>query len=308
MDNYTHNDIIKNGADIKDKEGNNLLHKCQDKETIKLIINTSKVNLLNKKNNNGDTPLHLCTDDKCIDYMISLYNKKNMRTKINIKNNDGMYPIYEKSADNLYYLKNNYVIKTLLAHSEDPNKIINSKDSNGNTLLHLGDNLKYYEDENFASNDKLTMSKTDNTKFINLIDVVLKYKPNLFAKNNDGHIPSMLYIGSYLIKIIKYANKNKIDIINEKYPNTNRTSLFYANNITTARFLIKNGADVNVKDIGGNTPLFYILKKYAKSDNDQFIELFIKNGADVNVKDKEGNTLISYIKNNNIIKKILKKS
>ena len=50
-------------------------------------------------------------------------------------------------------------------------------------------------------------------------------------------------------------------------------------------YLIKNGADVNVTDAMGNTPLFYAFG----SGNTKAVSLLIDAGADTTIKNKESN-------------------
>ncbi len=72
-------------------------------------------------------------------------------------------------------------------------------------------------------------------------------------------------------------------------------------------YLLQHGADVNLKDINGCTPLQIAV---ANSDNDiEIVKLLIENGADINAQDENNCTILDYAFNNNrieIIKEILK--
>ena len=58
-----------------------------------------------------------------------------------------------------------------------------------------------------------------------------------------------------------------------------------------AKQLLERGADVNEKDISGNTVLMYAIK----DDVDfRMIELLVQAGGDPNIKDRVGNTALTY--------------
>ena len=59
--------------------------------------------------------------------------------------------------------------------------------------------------------------------------------------------------------------------------------------------LIEKGADVNTKDIGGNTILMKACILHNVLQNDlKNIELLIEKGVDVNAKNNRGNTALDY--------------
>ena len=58
----------------------------------------------------------------------------------------------------------------------------------------------------------------------------------------------------------------------------------YLNNINIAKLLIDSGADVNVQDEDGWAPLRWAVR----AENFDLVKLLIENGADVNVQDKDG--------------------
>lgn len=62
------------------------------------------------------------------------------------------------------------------------------------------------------------------------------------------------------------------------------------------KLLIENGAEINIKDNDGNTPLHYAAKRGFMG----IIRLLVENGADINAKNNDGQTPndISFFKGN----------
>ena len=70
---------------------------------------------------------------------------------------------------------------------------------------------------------------------------------------------------------------------------------YYKNeNSSVAEFLINNGADINVTNEDGETPLMYASKLH----NIKMVELLIQKGANINAFDDYGNTALMYGVNN----------
>ena len=68
----------------------------------------------------------------------------------------------------------------------------------------------------------------------------------------------------------------------------------YDENSSVAEYLINNGADINVTNNHGETPLMYASKVH----NIKVVELLIQKGADINAFDNYGNTALIYGVNN----------
>ena len=80
--------------------------------------------------------------------------------------------------------------------------------------------------------------------------------------------------------------------INEKDYN-NLTALWYAVQCVRyemAKILIEHGADLEVKDKYGNTPLFTAVYWYKKDPGGRLIKLLVDAGADVNAENSHGNS------------------
>lgn len=75
----------------------------------------------------------------------------------------------------------------------------------------------------------------------------------------------------------------------------------YDENSSVAEFLINNGADINVTNEDGETPLMYASKLH----NIKVVELLIQKGANINAFNNYGNTALIYGVNNLEIVKLL---
>ena len=62
-------------------------------------------------------------------------------------------------------------------------------------------------------------------------------------------------------------------------------------NMDVVMFLIENGANVNVADVNGNTPLVFIINK---AGNLKVIQRLLEKGARVNVQNRTGETALMY--------------
>lgn len=61
-------------------------------------------------------------------------------------------------------------------------------------------------------------------------------------------------------------------------------------NLNIAKLLINNGANINAKDQQDSTPLHAVQQLFARKDYEEIAKLLIEKGADFNAKNKSGNT------------------
>lgn len=85
--------------------------------------------------------------------------------------------------------------------------------------------------------------------------------------------------------LLKYVDANKI-----KNMGRFLTKLYNHNNINAVTFLIKKGADVNVKNEYEETLLWYIIR----NKNMNLLKLLLKNKANVNIRNRYGDTPLWY--------------
>jgi len=151
----------------------------------------------------------------------------------------------------LHYASNVEVAELLLKHGADPN----AQDNEGNTPLHVA------------------VREGD----LDMVELLIKYaNPNI--KNNKGLLPihyaKNCQIMTKLLQITKDLNIRDATLLHNAAKNGCKE---------VAKFLLDNGADPNVRDDEGRTPLHY-------ASNVEVAELLLKHGADPNAQDNEGNT------------------
>lgn len=102
---------------------------------------------------------------------------------------------------------------------------------------------------------------------------------------------------------ILYLTKRYIQHIDDR-DEKGWTSLHHCVNIgnfESCKCLLKNGANVNLKNNLGETPLHMSCRVYYNTD---FVELLLKHGADPNEKDNSGNIPLTIALTNNCSKNV----
>ena len=212
---------------------------------------------LNAKDESGNTPLHLAAL-YCHDEAAELIIQAN--PDINALNDDGESPL---SMATVYGTPR--ALSLLLSMKADSG--IREKD--GNTLLHVS-------------------AMRGN---IEKVQEILKYEPDIESKNTAGDTP-------LLSAVKKFENEAIISCLCDNgariaaIDSTGRGVLHIANH-SNIKVLIQKGADVNLQDRDGNTPLHkvfldLIMYKRFYPFMGENISLFIAAGADQDIKNKDG--------------------
>jgi len=272
--------IIMN-ANAKDASGNTLLMKAVNQnngEIVKLLINycfKNKIKIdINEKDASGHYSLMKAINQNNFDIVFSLVNygiKKNI--KINITDIEGNTPVtlaYKKG-----YIK---IFRYLVSYLD-----INQKDGQHNSIL-------YY-----------AIDKEDIETVKDLISIGIDI--NLKNYFEDAAVDRAIFKGNLEIMDILLENDNVLLNKRDYLGKTPLISMIKADNYTPDqkeciidRF-IEKGADVNLMDRDGNSPLAYAIKENYLS----IVKLLIKNGANVNTKNKDGNSpLVDAIQTNNL--------
>lgn len=96
-------------------------------------------------------------------------------------------------------------------------------------------------------------------------------------------------------EVVKFLINNGADVNMKTF--LNWTPLYYVNDVNIAKLLIDAGAIIDIEDEINNTPLFI-------NDNDDVINLFIENGADINHRDINLNTALHHAVIRNKLSKV----
>ncbi len=243
------------GINSTDAKGNTQLHNAiQDNESEVIDILIANGAQVNAKNNNDNTPLHYAGKSQEITALLI-----NKGADVNAKNNQGITPLHN--------VRQAEVATILIAHGAD----INAQDKKGKTPLHylvINDSqsaaeLLINEGANVNAKDNNNQTPLDYVRSQEMAKLMISSG----AKFGDSYVSANSGKYSLLHEAVALGNKNLIEL------------------------LIANGANVNVQDEDGNTPLHY------GKDNQETTQLLIANGADVNAKNKEGNTSLHQTKN-----------
>ncbi len=192
--------------------------------------------------------------------------------------------------EKLYYLVNYFnkrcdLYKCIKAIPDDPllleyideylklnPDLIKAKNSNGQTLL------------------VYACIKVDSEE---IIKILLKHNVDVNELDYCNH--------SAILYLIEKSSKNIKLLLNSLNINLEHkdglTTLMYAsqmNEIETVKWLIKHGADINMKDTYGKTALFYLLMAPEQKHTEELIKIFIENGAKVNTQDVYRKTPLMY--------------
>lgn len=250
--------------------------------------------IVNKK---MDTLLHSAARNNKTDISRYLLFKK---LSPDAKNNNGKTPFaIACSKGNLELVKNFLLYK--------PN--VNTKDNMGNTPLH------------------------QSIEYPDIVELLLKYKADPYALNEFEETPFRLSVINVksLEKFLKqnvnpntankknetlmhYAVKKEDLVLADKlkeyradvnYKNIDgRSPLFFAKSPKTVKWLIENGAKIDIVDKDKKTPLHYSVTE----NNPMLTKEFLKQNANPNILDKDNLPPLAYSKSFGMLKLLLQNS
>lgn len=213
---------------------------------------------------------------------------------------------------------------------------INSKNNNGNSLLHevvfadkkelpkknkiklikvLIDKGANVNSQNSKGESPLHIIATQENK-VEIAKILLQHNADLEILNNKGET-ALTYCGYNLFfyyndKLVELFIKHGANV--DSYNSYGSTLLhvlcgYYSGGYGTEDFvknLILYGADINSREkFSGNTPLMNAVQRNAY-DQPQIILTLLKMGADIEIKNKKGNSVFHFIQHVSSIEPLIK--
>ena len=333
--------LIEKGADVNAADRNNKTplmyaskHERSSRIIFQLLHNGARVN---DQNDYGQTAL-----------MEAVKNGRTETARILLENNADIH-LKNKSGEAAYMLARDKEIKILFLKKGIPYDI-NQKNEFENTELMNAiqdDDLNYTQLllKNAANANVNIQSKYGETalmiaarkKDIAFLKLLIQHGAKVNIKDKYETTALMIASRAGHISHIELLIKNgaKLNFISD----SDETALTMADSIDVLKFLLENGADINLKDRKGRTALMDTAWKYigperlefllnqgarinetdnngltalmlaAQEENLSSVETLLKNGADTKIKSKKGQTalMIAEEKGFKKIIKVLKK-
>jgi len=254
--------------------------------------------MIDTVNNHQETPLHVAVREgnlQIIDLLIKA------GAKLDSKDIYAQTPLHHAAQYN-----NLVVVKFLCQRGAD----LHAEDSNGATLVHIAaqygalDILKWAHqvqnlDMNCLDDDgDVPLHYAARNGELKIIDYLLNIKSNINVINFDNETPLYVAVAEKHMNVLEYLYEKKVLDLNSPIYDDNY--LFhiavYDEYIPLIKWLIHEGANINVQNSEGNTPLHLAII----SRNLDIISLLKDNGADVNIKNEYNETALMCALNNEV--------
>ena len=155
---------------------------------------------------------------------------------------------------------NKDIVSYLVAHGAD----VDRKDTVGWTALHISGHLT-------------------------IVKILVDGGANVNVQDSDGHTPLMIHAENGNKDIVSYLITHHADV--DRRDTAGWTALHISGHLTIVKILVDGGANVNVQDDKGRTPLMI----HAEKGNKDIVSYLIAHGADVDKKDSKGQTALHYV-------------
>jgi len=307
--------IIEKGAGVDAREDcfcYTALHRAVmggHTDVVKLLL-TKGADVAVKGGPSSQTPLHYAAEEGRKDIVELLIAKD---ADINTKNGAGETALdvplkeYHQDIVKLFVAKGAEVSIHAAAFMGDIDKVkgflerggsVDTADATGQTLLH------YATAGNYKDIAELLISNGANVNA-----VADKWKTPLGAAARTGSTDVAEYLITHGADVnagegywtplqeAAYYSKEMVKLLLAKGANINAGkwtalhSALDAGRLDIVELLLVKGADANVRNNKGRTPLNIVVDWYG---NLEIVELLLSKGADINAKDKNGKTALSY--------------
>ncbi|RCK74497.1 MAG: hypothetical protein IGBAC_1445 [Ignavibacteriae bacterium] len=284
--------VIANTIDEEDQFKNNLLHLGAALNDIDLIKIGIKYKLdIDDQNIYGNTPLHIAVVNADTNLIKLLLDYK---ADLNIQNEDGNTPLH-------LALVNNRVDASSLLLNYDIK--VNKVNRDGFTPLHyaaeLGDIqfviklLEKRADINVYNKDgNSPLLIAIYNKHFDIVNYLIEKNANTDSRNKIGITPLYLAVEYNNLDLVKNLLSKKVRT-NIELLDSKMTPLHIAvenGYIDIIKLLIENGANVDVKNSEGDTPLHIALSNNFLIQQNEIIKLLIKHSSKINTENNRGYT------------------
>ena len=257
-----------------------ILEECPSKEFEKLFSNYPYIPKENPKINQD-------TMDQLVDLIESKVDTLDVKEKekfISCMTNLGYNNpnnLFSETIYNNFIENSNELVEKIKKHFQD----LETKET---SILLVPDEIQRFTNKNQINKEKDYCKK----RYLRMINIY-SYNKKIFSYHNDN-------LKNNFIELMKYLGIPEPIYLNSTY--------IFSYNIEDIKEALNNGANINIKNNYGETPLHFAI---VFNRSIKIIELLLEKGANINIQDRNGNTplyfAISINKPIEIIKFLLEK-
>ena len=306
--------LLKKKASVDDTlNGWRPLHVAADRGHLEIVrAFLDKGAEVNAADKNRQMPLHVAADRGHLEIVRAFLDKD---ADVNATDNNGQAPLHVV-ADRGHL----EVVKVLVNKGAE----VNAMDKNNQTPLHLASNKGHLEvvkvlvekgaNVNFrGKNDRALLHILASRGDIEIVKILVENGVDVNAVDKDGQTPLYNAAQNGYDKLVSFLLDHKAEA-NVKCRGSYPLHIAaYIGHLDVVKALVRNGVDVNVEDINGQTPLHRAAQKghdkvvsflldqkdkrgrtlthiLANKGDVEGVKFLVKKGADVNVEDINGQT------------------